>query len=99
MQWTLNDASALTPGFVSGGGVSTVTFTLYKDTATETSCEPSTQVFTETVNVDDTNGTAATTTGYTTTEAGTYRWIASFSGNTFNAAIDSDCTSEVTTLP
>ena len=97
-KWTLNDAATLT-GFVSGGTASTVTFTLYKDTLTETSCEASTQVFQETVAVVDASGTAATTTGYTTTVEGTYRWIASFSGNSFNSAIASDCTSEVTTLP
>lgn len=98
MKWTLNDAATLT-GFVTGGGASTVTFTLYKDTATLSSCEASTQVFQQTVNVVDTAGTAATTTGHTTTAEGTYRWIASFSGNSFNAAIASDCNSEVTTLP
>jgi hypothetical protein len=76
-----------------------VTFTLYKDTATETDCEASTQVFTQTVNVVDASGTAATTSGHTTKVAGTYRWIASFSGNAFNNATASDCTDEVTTLP
>jgi hypothetical protein len=99
MKWTLNDSMALT-GFVSGGTASTVTFTLYKDTATLSSCEASTQVYTSgAVTVDDTNGTAATITGYTTEDTGTYRWIASFSGNSFNAAIASDCNSEVTDLP
>ena len=45
MKWTLNDRSTMT-GWVPGGTASTVTFTLYKDTATESSCQASTQVFT-----------------------------------------------------
>ena len=93
MKWTLNDKATLT-GFVSGGGVSTVTFDLYSGA----DCEGSV-IFTETVNVNDGTGIAATTTGYTTETSGTYRWIASFSGNSFNAPIASDCDDEVTTLP
>jgi hypothetical protein len=96
MKWTLNDASTLT-GFVAGGGVSTVTFDLYKDTATETDCQ-TTPVYTETVNVDDTDGSAATTTGWPADD-GTYKWIASFSGNSRNAATATSCGDEVTTLP
>jgi hypothetical protein len=98
MKWTLNDEATLS-GFRTGGGTSTVTFTLYKDSATETACEAGTQVWTQTVNVDDATGTAATTGGYTTTTGGTYRWIASFSGNSRNAAVASGCNAEVTSLP
>ena len=100
MKWTLNDRSVMT-GWVSGGGASTVTFTLYKDGGGLSSCEASTQIAsaTETVAVNDTTGAAATVTGYTTEVAGTYRWIASFSGNSYNAAIATGCGDEVTTLP
>ena len=101
MRWTLNDRVALT-GWVSGGSASTVTFTLFKDTASLSSCEPSTQVATytpETVAVNDTAGTATTVTGFTTEASGNYRWIASFSGNDRNAAISTTCTAEVTNLP
>lgn len=102
MKWTLNDRLTLT-GYRPGSDVTNkATFTLYKDTTTLTNCEASTQVFTETVNVTDSNGTAATTTGYTTEVAGTYRWIAAYAGNAYNAAISTPCTdagSEVTTLP
>jgi hypothetical protein len=104
MEWTLKDRMVLT-GYVSGGtGTNTATFTLYKDTATLTNCEASTQVsgYTpEVVNVD-TNGRAATPLGYTTEVAGTYRWVVTYSGNSHNAGISSPCTgagSEVTTLP
>jgi len=96
MSWTLHDSAALS-GFVSGGGPSHVTFTLYKDTASLHSCEASTSIFTESVLVADGAGTAATD-GFLVTEPGTYRWIASFDGNTFNAAIDSDCNDEVTII-
>jgi hypothetical protein len=94
MEWTLEDSATLS-GFVSGGGVSTVTFSLYKDSATCTG----TPVFTQTVNVNDADGTAQTTSGYTTTVAAEYRWVASFSGNSFNASVTADCDDEVTTLP
>jgi hypothetical protein len=99
MSWTLNDSSSLS-GFVSGGSASTVTFSLYKDATGVTSCDPSTLVgSSETVTVNDTDGTAATTTGHVVTVSGTYHWIASFSGNDRNAAIATHCADEVTTLP
>jgi hypothetical protein len=99
MNWTLNDSSSMT-GWVSGGGTSTVTFTLYKDTATESSCQLDTKVGnSEVVTVTDSTGAAATSIGHLVSASGTYRWIASFSGNSFNAAIATDCTAEVTNLP
>ncbi len=79
MEWTLNDRTVMT-GWIDGGDASQVTFTLYKDTDTETSCEPTTEVYSETVDVDDTDGSAETETGYTTEDPGTYHWIASFLG-------------------
>lgn len=108
MKWTLQDRMVLT-GYVSGGtGTNTATFTLFKDTATLTNCEASTQVsgYTpEVINVIDTGtsaGTAATLTGYTTEVAGTYHWIVTYSGNSRNAGTSTPCTgtgSEITTLP
>ena len=105
MKWTLKDRMTLT-GYVSGGsGTNTATFTLYKDTATLTNCEASTQVSAytpEVVNVNDATGTAATPLGFTTEDAGTYRWVVTYSGNSFNAGTSSPCTgagSEVTTIP
>jgi hypothetical protein len=107
MKWTLNDRLTLTGYRSGGGGTSKATFTLYKDASGVALCDASTQVFTETVNVIDSGtdpvpGTAATTTGYTTEVAGTYRWIAAYLGNAYNAAISTPCTgagSEVTQLP
>jgi hypothetical protein len=97
MSWVLHDSSSMT-GFLAGGGPSTVTFSLYKDTATKTSCEPETLVDSETVDVDDLTGNAATEDGILVEEPGTYRWIASFSGNTFNSGDSSACGDEVTTI-
>ncbi len=95
MKWTLNDSMALT-GHRIGGTAATASFYLYKDDATCTG----TPVFTQTgAAVDDTAGTAATTTGYTTTASGTYRWVVVYSGNDRNATVTSTCGSEVTTLP
>ncbi len=95
MKWTLNDSMTLTDDR-TGGTAATAAFYLYKDDATCTG----TPVFTELgVTVDDTAGTAATTTGYTTTTAGTYRWVVVYSGNSRNATVTSTCGSEVTTLP
>ena len=71
MKWTLNDRLGLT-SFRTGGTGGTATFTLYKDSAT---CAAASQVFTETVNVNNATGAAATTTGYTTEVNGTYRWV------------------------
>ena len=96
MSWTLHDSAQLS-GFVSGGGASTITFTLYKDTALLSSCEDATIVDSANVAVNDVTGFASTA-GFLVTEPGTYRWIASFSGNTFNAAVDSDCNDEVSTI-
>ncbi len=98
MKWTLNDRSVMT-GWLPGGGASTVTFSLYKDAGASVSCEPGTFVTSFVANVNDANGSAATTTGYTTEVAGTYHWIAAFSGNSFNGPISSNCADETTTLP
>ena len=94
MKWTLNDRLGLT-SFRTGGTGGTATFTLYKDSAT---CAAASQVFTETVNVNNATGAAATTTGYTTEVNGTYRWVVSYTGNDFNDSTTSTCGAETTTL-
>ena len=99
LRWILHDSMSLT-GFKSGGTASTATFTLYRDSGAMTSCEPATQIYQEAnVAVNDLNGQAATATGFSTTVAGTYRWVVTFNGNNFNAGISSDCDDEVTILP
>lgn len=96
MKWTLNDSMTLT-GFVNGGAIvgnanKTAVFSLY-DTA---NCD-GVPLFTQTVNVS-TTGTAATTTGYTTETAGTYKWVVEYKGDSYNAGITSGCGDEVTVL-
>jgi hypothetical protein len=96
MTWTLNDAEALT-GFRTGGTSGTATFSLYKDNGALT-CESGTLVYGPVVVDVDSTGAAATTGGYTTSNAGTYRWKVVFSGDTFNSGVTSNC-AEITTLP
>ncbi len=95
MTWTLNDSMALT-SFRANGTGGTATFTLYKDNGANT-CEAGTQVYTSgAVNVDNVTGTAATTGGYTTSTAGTYRWRVVYSGNDLNTGITSNCLEVIT---
>jgi hypothetical protein len=99
MKWTLNDAVALT-SFRTGGSGGTATFRLYKDDGDADTCEPDELVFTDANRaVDNSDGTAATASGYTTTASGTYKWVVAYSGNAYNNSITSTCGSEVTTLP
>jgi hypothetical protein len=96
MEWTLDDSVSLS-GFRTGGTGGTATFRLYKDDA---ACGAGSLVFTSSaIAVDNSDGTASTTTGYTTADSGTYRWVVAYSGNDFNNPITSTCGSEVTTLP
>jgi hypothetical protein len=96
MTWTLNDAEALS-GFRTGGTGGTATFSLYKDTGALT-CESGTLVYGPVVVNVDSTGAASTAVGYTTSDAGTYRWKVVFSGDTFNNGVTSQC-AEITTLP
>jgi hypothetical protein len=82
----LNDSATITGGNNPTG---TVTFNLYGPD--DAGCD-GTVIFTQTVNVS--GGTAATTGGYTTTAAGTYAWVASYSGDNSNLPATSGCTEE-----
>jgi hypothetical protein len=98
MNWTLNDSVTLS-SFRTGGTGGTATFYLYKN---DNTCSVAGNlVFSQTVNVDNSTGTAATTTGYTTSATGTYYWFVTYSGNNFNDANPGTgtCGAEVTTLP
>jgi hypothetical protein len=86
----LNDSAALANGFNPTGSI---VFKLFgPDNAT---CDPNgaAAVFSETVTVSG-NGTYSTTTGYTTTQAGTYHWTASYGGDANNNAAASACADE-----
>jgi hypothetical protein len=81
---TLNDSATLTGGFNPTG---TITFNLYG--TTDSGCTGS-PIYTQTVDVS----VAATSPGYTTTQAGTYHWAATYSGDGNNEGASSSCAAE-----
>ncbi|MDH5505028.1 MAG: hypothetical protein OEY98_13515, partial [Acidimicrobiia bacterium] len=80
----LSDTATLAGGFNPTG---TITFTLYSDAECKTS------VFTDTEAVDG-NGNYTTDPTYLTTAAGTYYWIASYSGDANNDSVTGECQDE-----
>jgi hypothetical protein len=78
----MTDTATLSGGFSETG---TVTFTLYSPT--------NTVVDTETATVSG-NGSVSTPNGYTPTSAGTYQWVASYSGDANNNSVTSPKGSE-----
>ena len=77
--------TATVTGLVSPSSGDTVTFNLYNN-----STASGTPLFTVTVTVSISGGTAtATSPGYTTTGAGTDYWVATFNGDSNNAAVTS----------
>ena len=72
----LTDSATLSGGTAPKG---TITFTLYAPNGT-------TVLATQTASVNG-NGTYTTPAGYTPTAAGTYQWVASYSGDANNSAI------------
>ena len=79
---TINDVAHLTGGFSPTG---TITFNLYGPN--DATC--ATAIFSSTVSV---SGNGNYTSGnYTTTAAGTFRWIASYSGDANNLAVSGSC--------
>jgi hypothetical protein len=86
----LNDSATITGGSNPTG---TVTFNLYGPD--DAGCD-GTVIFTQTVAVS--GGTASTTGGFTTTAAGKYAWVASYSGDNTNLPATSGCTEEEVTI-
>jgi hypothetical protein len=80
----LNDTATLSGGSSPTGNV---TFKLFPPSDTTCSGVP---VFTEV----DASAPYATTTGYTSLVAGTYRWTADYAGDANNAAVSSGCQDE-----
>ena len=85
---TLSDSATLSGGYNPTG---TITFTLYAPNGT-------TVVDTVSVTVNG-NGTYQTPNGYTPTSAGTYEWVASYSGDTDNNLFTTTKGSEPETVP
>jgi hypothetical protein len=85
----LQDSATLS-GTSSLDGSGSVTFTLYGPG--DPAC--TTPLDTETVTGITTNGPFSTTTGYVATTAGTYNWVATFSGDTKNQPGSTGCGAE-----
>jgi large repetitive protein len=92
---TLVPASAtLSNGAATFGG--TVTFTVFGPQAVApTSCTGGVAAGTASVS---SNGTVTSNTGFTPTVAGTYWWMASYGGNTYNTASNSGCAATSTVV-
>ena len=86
---TLQDSATLS-GTSGLDGTGSVTFTLYGPG--DTTC--TTALDTETVAGVTTNGPFSTTSGYVATTAGTYNWVATFSGDTGNQPGTTGCGAE-----
>jgi uncharacterized repeat protein (TIGR01451 family) len=84
---TFKDSATLS-GSVNQSGQGTITWKLYSNN--ECSGDP---LDTESVSVDD-NGTFATPNGVVLNKAGTYYWVASFSGDDNNLPASSGCADE-----
>jgi uncharacterized repeat protein (TIGR01451 family) len=81
--------SAILSGAVSPDGTGSITFKLYS----APDCDSSV-LDTETVDGISANGTYSTPTGFQIANAGTYYWVASFSGDSNNNAFTSGCNDE-----
>ncbi len=86
---TLQDSATLS-GTTGLDGTGSVAFTLYGPG--DTAC--TTPLDTETVTGVSTTGPFSTTTGYVATIAGTYNWVATFSGDTKNQPGSTGCGAE-----
>jgi hypothetical protein len=87
---TLGDsASLLNTDYLDGTG--SITFTLYGPSDTTCSASP---VYTETVSANTGDGPYFTSGSYDAEVAGTYHWIASFSGDNNNSAASTTCGDE-----
>ena len=87
---------ATVTGLVSPSSSDTVTFNLYSSATTQNS---STLLFSNTQTVSISGSTAtATSAGYTATATGTDYWVATFNGDSNNAAVTSGATAEPVTI-
>ena len=104
MSWRLIDSAAFT-NFRTGAGQSaadaTIVFNLYGPSAAK-SCVGQGQganlIYTETITGVATAGPYPTQTGWVVTVPGTYRWIATYSGDSFNNGKATQCGDETHTI-
>ncbi len=88
----LKDSATLAGGCNPTG---TITFKLFG--VNDQTCS-STAIFTKTVTVSSGNGVYSTSTGFTSVDAGTYHWIATYSGDTSNDTVSSICAEEAVVI-
>ena len=88
---TLNDSATLSGGFNPTG---TITFNLYDPDQPACAGTPR---HTETVAVTG-NGTYSTTAGFAADKVGTWRWVATYSGDSGNNAVTGGCDDEQVTV-
>ncbi len=81
---SVSDTATLSGGLAPTG---TITFKLYPTNQ----CTPGTEVFTNVVPVSSGNGDYPTSTSFTPGTVGSYYWIATYSGDTNNAAAAGSC--------
>lgn len=87
----LNDSAVLSGGYIPTGSI---TFKLYGPTNPICTGAP---IFTNSVSVNG-NGIYNTNSGFTSNAAGTWRWVASYSGDSNNNSITSGCNDEQVTV-
>jgi uncharacterized repeat protein (TIGR01451 family) len=90
----LNDSALLSGGYQPTG---TITFKLFGPNNATCNPEGAAPVYMQTVDVDG-NGTYNTLPGYATGAAGTYRWVAVYSGDKNNLGVMSGCSDEQVTV-
>jgi len=86
---TLQDTAHLSNGTTVPPIGGTITFTVYA--GTDTTCSTPLNGTGEVVPVDSGNGDYSTTTGFVAPTAGTYQWVASYSGDGNNTPVSSSC--------
>jgi len=87
---TLNDSATVSGGYNPTG---TVTFNLYGPLDTNCSGTPA---YTQTVNLS--SGSAATSPGFASNAVGTWRWTATYNGDSNNNTATSGCQDELVTV-
>jgi uncharacterized repeat protein (TIGR01451 family) len=91
----LNDSATLSGGADTPQG--TILFKLFGPNNATCNPEGAAPVYTQSVDVDG-NGTYNTLPGYSTGAAGTYRWVARYSGDDNNLGVTSGCSDEQVTV-
>jgi uncharacterized repeat protein (TIGR01451 family) len=90
----INDSATLAGGYQPTG---TITFKLFPPSNATCNVDGAAAVYTQVVAVDG-NGVYNTSPGYTSIAAGTYHWVARYSGDANNNSVASACADEPVTV-